>query len=218
MLASQLAMKAQPRVTDSSAAQDVDLIRAVARKDRRAFEALYYKYSSRIGRFLFKMLSQRDMVDEVINDVMLVVWQSAERFNPDASALSTWLFGIAHNKALKALSRNRRHASDVSLDTVQADTDIDIDSQDARELPSPDSPERALMGRQIGEALAWALERLSPDHRAVVELAFGEDFSYQEIANIIDCPVNTVKTRVFYARKRLGELLTERGVRQGAQA
>ena len=67
------------------------------------------------------------------------------------------------------------------------------------------------MGRQIGEALEWALEQLSAEHRAVIELAFGEDCSYAEIAAIVECPVNTVKTRVFHARKRLAELLARRG-------
>lgn len=189
----------------SSQHEDSELIRAIAQRDRRAFETLYYRYTPRLGRYLFRLLKQREAVEEVINDVMLVVWQNAARFDPAASRLSTWLFGIAHNKALKAIARSSR-SRELPLDPVDLDEAADRhDNDDSR--ADPRNPEQALIGRQLGRALARAMEGLSCEHRAVIELAFCEDCSYQEIATITGCPVNTVKTRMFHARKRLAQLL-----------
>jgi RNA polymerase sigma-70 factor, ECF subfamily len=184
------------------------LMRAVAKKDRRAFERLYYIYTPRLGRFLFRMLKHHEMVDEVMNDVMLVVWQTAERYDSSLSRLSTWLFGIAHNKALKALSNVARHKVEVSIDPIETDDFAEAaDPDDPAIRPDSQNPEQTLMGRQLGRALQWAIDSLSAEHRAVIELAFAEDYSYQEIAVALACPVNTVKTRMFYARKHLAELM-----------
>ncbi len=185
------------------------LMRAVANKDRRAFETLYYTYSPRLGRYLLRLLKRREVVDEVLNDVMLVVWQSADRYDPSLSRLSTWLFGIAHNKALKAFSTISRHQVEVSIDPIESDDFAEAaDGSDAATRADPHNPEQTLIGRQVGHALQWAVESLSAEHRSVIELAFAEDCSYQEIATTLDCPVNTIKTRMFYARKHLAELMT----------
>jgi RNA polymerase sigma-70 factor (ECF subfamily) len=189
----------------SHASQDEDLklIRAIAQGDRRGFETLYYRYAPRLGRYLFRLLRQREAVEEAINDVMMVVWQSAARFEA-TSRLSTWLFGIAHNKALKSLARSSARGREVPLDIDEASDD--------NGPADPVNPEWTLIGRQLGQALASALDELSAEHRAVIELAFCEDCSYQEIAVITDCPVNTVKTRMFHARRRLAQLLATRGM------
>ena len=78
-------------------------------------------------------------------------------------------------------------------------------------LPSSSEPERVVMGWELGDAMSWAFAKLSPDHQAVIELCFSEDFTYQEIAEIMDCPLNTVKTRLFHARKRLADMLARKG-------
>lgn len=195
-------------VTEPDLEEAASLMRAVAKKDRQAFERLYYIYTPRLGRFLLRMLKQHEMVDEVMNDVMLVVWQTAERYDPTLSRLSTWLFGIAHNKALKALSSVSRRKVEVSIDPIESDDFAEAaDADDPALRPDPQNPEQTLMGRQLGRALQWAIDSLSPDHRAVIELAFAEDYSYLEIATAFACPVNTVKTRMFYARKHLAELM-----------
>ncbi|HEX6136495.1 MAG TPA: sigma-70 family RNA polymerase sigma factor [Casimicrobiaceae bacterium] len=193
--------------------EDLELIHAVARRDRRAFERLYYRHSPRLGRYLMRLLRQADAVDEVMNDVMLVVWQNAARFDPAVSRLTTWLFGIAHNKALKSLAQRYARPLEVPLDPV------DSEAQDADAMPEATAqtidagdPERTLLGRELGGALARALERLSPEHRSVIELAFAEDRSYQEIAAITGSPLNTVKTRMFHARRRLAEILRQWGL------
>ena len=194
--------------TEPGAEDAASLMRAVAKKDRRAFETLYYAYSPRLGRYLLRLLKRRELVDEVLNDVMLVVWQNAERYDPSLSRLSTWLFGIAHNKALKALSNAARHRVEISIDPIESDDIAEAsDPSDPAVRPDSHNPEQTLMGRQLGRALQWAIDSLSADHRAVIELAFAEDYSYQEIATTLACPVNTVKTRMFYARKHLAELL-----------
>jgi RNA polymerase sigma-70 factor (ECF subfamily) len=197
----------------SSQDEELELIRATARRDRHAFETLYYRYTPRLGRYLFRLLKQREAIDEVINDVMLVVWQNAARFDPTASRLSTWLFGIAHKKALKAIARSSARSLELPLEPADMDETADqYDADDSTSQADPRNPEQTLIGRQLGRALARAMESLSPEHRAVIELAFCEDCSYQEIATITGCPVNTVKTRMFHARKRLAQLLAERGI------
>ena len=198
------------RHVEPSAEETARLMRAVAQKDRRAFERLYYIYSPRLGRYLLRLLKSREAVDEALNDVMLVVWQSAERYDPSLSRLSTWLFGIAHNKALKALSKMTQQKIEISIDPIESDDLADFaETCEATTRSDQHNPEQTLMGRQLGQALQWAIDSLSADHRSVLELAFAQDFSYQEISTTLGCPVNTVKTRMFYARKHLAELIAQ---------
>jgi len=182
---------------------DLTLIQATARGDRAAFKALYERYAPRLGRYVLRLLQRRELVGEVVNDVMLVAWQTAARYDPRASRLSSWLFGIAHNKALKALLRMGARKEDL----LGEDGAEDFSAGDG---PAPArTPEEAAIGRQSGAALLRAMEGLSPAHRAVIELAFAEGCSYQEIAEITGSPLNTVKTRMFHARKQLARLLEE---------
>ncbi len=193
--------------------EDLALIRSIARRDREAFETLYYRYAPRLGRYAMSLLKQREAVDEVIDDVMLVVWQNAARFDPEVSRPSTWLFGITHHKILKRLVRSPSRGEVLPLDP-----DADAAAEDPRDASAAPDPEQAAMGRQLGTALAGALSQLSADHRAVIELAFCENYSYQEIAAVTGCPVNTVKTRMFHARKHLARLLRGRGETYGSTA
>jgi RNA polymerase sigma factor (sigma-70 family) len=171
---------------------DLILIRRVAAKDRQAFEVLYHRYAPRLYRYLSKLISQKELIEEVLDDVMLVVWQDASRFN-HTSRISTWMFGIAYRKALKALSRSANQSPDVPLATQEEW----IDRED---------PEAAMTRQELHRTLARALETLSPELRTVVELTFYHGRSYQEIAEITACPVNTVKTRMFHARRRLAQV------------
>jgi RNA polymerase sigma-70 factor (ECF subfamily) len=175
-----------------SQASDCDaeaaLIMRVAVREQAAFAELYGIYRRRLARFLGRFLASPDTIDEVINDVMFVVWQNATRFEL-RSKVSTWIFGIAWRKALKALERQQRSAAP---------------QETPDEMASPDETASALETR---EWLGHALDRLGPDQRLVVELTFFAGCSYQEIAEIADCPVNTVKTRMYHARHRLREIL-----------
>jgi RNA polymerase sigma-70 factor (ECF subfamily) len=139
------------------------------------------------------MLRHGDLVEEVLNDTLMVVWQRADSFD-GRSKLSTWVFGIAYRKALKALSRQ----------------DLPVDANEAEEPADPGpGPEQQLGLAQLRVRLAEALAELSPEHRAVVELCYFHDMAYGEIAEVVGCPPETVKTRMFYARRRLRLLLDD---------
>lgn len=202
----------RPVAGTATANPDLDLIRAVARKDRQAFKQLYDRYAPRIGSYLLKLLKRPELVDEAVNDTMLAVWQSADRFDPAAGQLPTWLFGIAHHKGLKMLRKTGKFRADQPIDTLPpAALDAAEEREEAPQAPAPHGPEQTVMGWELGGILKWALEQLSPEHRSVIELTFGEDRSYPEIAEIVGCPPNTVKTRMFHARKKLAQLLAQRG-------
>ncbi len=176
---------------------DRELIRRVADKDRRAFETLYQRYGPRLQRYLSRLIQRPDVAEEALDDVMLVVWQNAARFN-DRSRVSTWILGIAHHKALKARARLAGRLSETPVSDQQ--------------IADGEGPEDATMRGELDRLLAKGLEALSPEQRSVVELTFYQERSYHEIAEITRCPVNTVKTRMFHARKRLAPLLTALGI------
>jgi len=173
----------------SADADERRLLGLVMQGDMAAFETLYRIYHPRLSRFLQRMLRPPHLVEEVLNDCLLVVWHRAERYN-FTSRVSTWIFAIAYRKALKALSR---HDDPVAWDDENAQGQV---ADEAR-------PEDRLGRTQQRAAIERALERLSSDQRAAVELTYFHGFSYPEIAAIVDCPVDTVKTRMFHARRRL---------------
>ena len=178
---------------------DLELLRRVAGKDRRAFERLYMDYHQRVFRFLFRLTGRADVVEEVFNDVMFVVWQKADQFH-GRSRVSTWILGIAYRKGLKALERLRRMPEQQSGEYDQ--------------LRDPANPEAEISRGQIQAVLREALAVLPPEQRMVIGLADDVGYSCREIAGIAECPVNTVKTRMFHARKRLKEYLPWDSFRQ----
>ena len=172
---------------------EVKLIVRVAAHDLRAFEELYRTYHGRLTRFLQRLTRRRDaFVEELLNDTMLVVWKRADSYN-GRSKVSTWIFAIAYRKALKAWRR----------------VDDPIEDHEAEQHASADpGPEQQLEQRQLSNVLGCALRELTPEHRAVIELTYFQGAGYSEIAQIVGCPVDTVKTRMFHARRRLRALLT----------
>lgn len=183
----------QPR-PPSRARDEVGLIEDIASGSLRAFEQLYRIYHPRLSRFLGNMLRRPQLVEEVLNDTMLVVWTHASRYN-GTSKVSTWILAIAYRKALKAL---RRHQDPVE--------DLQAEMRESGEA----NPEQHLGQRQVREVLTHAMDGLSADHRAVVDLTYFHEIGYREIAQIMDCPVDTVKTRMFHARRHLKALLSGR--------
>jgi RNA polymerase sigma-70 factor (ECF subfamily) len=156
--------------------------------DTSAFEMFYKIYYPRLFRFVLSITRDPESVEELIQETLLVVWNKPDRFNYE-SKISTWVFGIAHNKALKSISKNARRRNDVNVD----------DFQEA--LGSDEG--RAAQSWENKEWLSNTLDILTPDQRAVIELTFFHELTYQEIAKILNCPENTVKTRMFHARKKL---------------
>lgn len=198
----------EPKVVN----EEIELIQRIALRDRGALEAFYYRYSPNIGRYLMKMLKEQELVDEAINDVMLTVWQIAERYDPAKGKLTTWLFGIAHNIALKLLERERHRRSRETPEVEFADIVLNENSETpTMSETSTTTPESVVLGWELGEMIVWALDQLSPNHRSVMELTFSGCHSYQEISDISGCSVNTVKTRMFNARKKIAALLSNRG-------
>ncbi|MBA3493312.1 MAG: sigma-70 family RNA polymerase sigma factor [Gammaproteobacteria bacterium] len=178
---------------------DRRLLTRVAAKDTQALTLLYQRYAPRIGRFLGKVLKHYDLIEEAVNDTMLVVWRKASEFDPDRALVSTWLFGIARHAGLQALARSANGA---------CSTPATGEERDHAELEHTDNPAATILGWELGRELTAALEQLSPEHRAVIELTFVEGLSYSHIASVMDCPESTVKTRMFYARRRLAQILS----------
>jgi RNA polymerase sigma factor (sigma-70 family) len=173
---------------------EASLVSQVARGDEVAFEALFRRYDARLRRFVEQMIRRPYLVDEILNDTMLLVWRKAHTFNL-RSKVSTWIIGIALRRGLQAL-RNRDEATGLDPDGTA--------------MPAEHGPEGQLLRQELRARLNGALGVLPAQQRAVIELTFYEGYTYQEIATIMDCPVGTVKTRMFHARRRLKELLAER--------
>jgi RNA polymerase sigma-70 factor (ECF subfamily) len=181
-----------PRATVVDA-NDARLIGQVAGGDRRAFEALYRSYFPRLARFLNRMTRSVPLIEEIVNDTMLVVWQKARTYDATCK-LSTWIFAIAYRKARKAI-----HGAD---EPVDADPDL-------REAGPDWEPEERFELQRLRHAVDDALYALPLEQRAVVQLTYFHDMGYADIADVMGCPVNTVKTRMFHARRRLARLLAD---------
>ncbi|WFP49420.1 sigma-70 family RNA polymerase sigma factor [Methylomonas sp. EFPC3] len=164
------------------------LLKRIAEGDAMAFEAFYKQYYPRLFRFILRTTRQPELVEELIQETLLVVWQKADAYNR-SSQISTWVFGIAYRKTLKVLAQKNRHEHELDIADL-ADSIGDPAANPAGQ-------------REHADWLKRALATLSADQRAVIELTFYNGLSYQEVARILDCPENTVKTRMFHARKKL---------------
>lgn len=162
---------------------DLELLHSVAARDRVAFEALYRRYHRRLFGFVGRWVRDPNLIEEIVDDVLFTVWTSAEKFE-ERSKVSTWIFGIAYRRTMVA---TRERPEERSLDNVA----------------EPSAEDAALGAVVLRDALTRAMGDLSADHRAVITLTYFEGCSYAEIAKILACPVNTVKTRMFFARKQL---------------
>ena len=178
---------------------ETSLLRRIAAKDRKAFEALYHRYDRRLFAFILKLTRRADLVEEILNDVLLAIWKGAGGYDA-RSRPSTWIFGIAYHKALKAVARR----------------EPELAGEPETEPVDHDEPESLMARRELATVLGRALRALSHEQRAVVEMTYYYGLSYQEIAEIMGCPVNTVKTRMFHARRRLREILPTMGISGGA--
>jgi len=170
---------------------DLALLDRIGAGDREALRELYLFYHRRLASFLQKFTRRQDLVEEVINDTLYVVWCKAGEFRGDSQP-STWIMGIAYRRALKTL-RRRGH---------QLFHALPIENE---YLTAPDE----LGAAERGEWVARAMQQLSADQRLTLELAYGQGHSCEEIAEIMCCPANTVKTRMFHARAKMRTLLPQ---------
>lgn len=182
-----------PQVLARTPAGEACLVGRIARGDRPAFEALYRAYFPRLARFLQRMTRSSTLIEEIVNDTLLVVWRKADTFN-GSSKVSTWVFAIAYRRACKALQ-----ALDEPVDP----------GADEQEGHDSDRPEWQFEQLRLAHAVDGALAALPVAQRTAFQLAFYHDMTYPEIAEIMACPVNTIKTRLFHTRKRLALLLED---------
>jgi RNA polymerase sigma-70 factor, ECF subfamily len=177
---------------------DRALLVRIGQGDRLALRTLYTSYYQPLLRFIYRITRRLDLAQEGVNDVMLVIWRSSDSFGY-RSSVSTWIMGIAYRKALKLLAASRRWSDRfVAVDFTEW-----VERSEPAGEPNDDGDLRDLLDE--------ALRHLSPEHRAVVELTYFYGCSYDEIAAVVGCPVNTVKTRMFHARAKLKALLPRLG-------
>jgi RNA polymerase sigma-70 factor (ECF subfamily) len=179
---------------------DEVLIAKIAKGDRSAMEALFTRYRVRVFKFVLRMVRNEAIAEELNSDVFLDVWRQAGTFE-GRSAVSTWIFSIARFKALNALQR-------------RGEEELDDDKADAIE-DDADDPETVLAKKDKAAVLRQCLVELSAEHREIVNLVYYQHKSVEEVSGIVGIPEATVKTRMFYARKKLSELLAERGIERG---
>ena len=177
------------------------LLARIAEGEQEALAALYQRYQRPLFVFLLRLLRDAGLAEEVLQDVLVAIWQGAAQF-AGRSRVSTWVFGIAHHQAAQAA---RRRA--LPLASPEEYTELGDDDQHA---------ERVTFALALREDLEAALERLSPIHREALELVLAHGFSYEEAAMITAVPVGTVKSRVNQARRLMQRALVERGWREGA--
>jgi len=191
----------EPTVSmQTQATSDDDLIARIAGGDRLAMQVLYARHHVRVYRFVLRLVRNETTAEDLISEVFLDVWRQAGRFE-GRSAVTTWLLSIARFKALSAMRRRPEE----ELDEAQAEAIVD----------ESDDPEVAAQKRDKGNALRQCLTALSAEHREVIDLVYYHEKSVEEVAAIVGIPEATVKTRMFYARKRLSELLKAAGVDRG---
>jgi RNA polymerase sigma-70 factor (ECF subfamily) len=178
---------------------DASLVGRIAHGDKAAMQGLFVRHQVRVYRFVLRLLGNEALAEDVTSEVFLDVWRrSAARFEGRAS-VSTWLLAIARYKALEARGRNNTELDETALDTVP-----DL----------ADGPEESVQKKDRSATLRQCLAALSVEHREIVDLVYYHEKSVEEAAAILDIPTNTVKTRMFYARKRLAGLLMEAGLDQ----
>ena len=190
--------KRRPELPAGSEDRDLARLRTL-HTDDQAFESLYREFYPRLYEFIVRILGQPDGVEETINDTMLVVWDKADEFR-EQSKVSTWIFGIAYKKSLKRLKVHKRIAG--------RELQRDVEQEDTRD------PADTVGYRRSVERIRVAVGALPAAQKSIVHLAFFYGYSYSEIAQIVGCPVNTVKTRMFYARERLRSVLDEAMIKE----
>ena len=178
-------------IPPSPAREEARLVASVADGDLRAFEELYRLYHRRLTRFVINMIHRPHLAEEVLNDTMLVVWRRADAYD-GVTKVSTWIFAIAYRRALSAMRGLREPIEDKDAETRES---------------LEEGPEQQLGRLQVHNLLVDAMGELSADHRAVVDLTYFHEMDYREIAEIMSCPVDTVKTRMYHARRHLKRVL-----------
>lgn len=179
---------------------DDDLIGRISAGDNSALRVLFTRHQLKVFRFIMRIVRQEAVAEELTNEVFLEVWRRADRFKGNSS-VSTWMLAIARYKAISVMRKRREE----ELDEYQTEQIMDLS----------DNPEETTQKTNKGELMRKCIEELSNEHKEVIDLVYYHGKSVNEIAEITVTSASTVKTRMFYARKRLSELLIEAGIDRG---
>ena len=195
--------RATPRILvsmTSDVSSDESLLKRIAAGDRLAMQVLFSRYQVRVFRYVLRMVRNEATAEDLISEVFLDVWRQAGQFE-GRSSVSTWLLGIARYKALSQI----RKRSEAELDEDYAEQIID----------GADTPEIDLQKKDKGALIRTCLMKLSVEHREMIDLVYYHEKSIEEVAALLQIPANTVKTRMFYARQKLSEILKQAGIDRG---
>ncbi|WP_028603048.1 RNA polymerase sigma factor RpoE [Ottowia thiooxydans] len=194
-----MSLPSEPPV--SAADSDARLVERAAAGDQRAFELLVIKYQRRIERLIGRMVRDVDLVQDIAQETFIRAWRALHQFRGDAQ-FYTWLYRIAVNTAKKTLLEMKRDPTVSEAALLSADND-DETSRPQNELTSEETPETELAAREIAAAVNAAMEALPEDLRQAVTLREIEGLSYEEIAEAMNCPIGTVRSRIFRAREAI---------------
>lgn len=179
---------------------DADLVQRIAGRDQLALRTLIGRHQVRLYRFLMRLVRDEATAEELTNEVFMEVWRNAARYE-GRSQVGTWLLSIGRNRAISRLRKRRELSWDENAAAEIADDD--------------DDPEIATQKLDKAAALRRCLEGLTSEHREIIDLVYYQEMSVGEVAEIVGIPENTVKTRLFYARKKLSEMLKAHGIDRG---
>ncbi|RZL11680.1 MAG: RNA polymerase sigma factor RpoE [Rubrivivax sp.] len=185
---------------------DAALVERVQQGDQRAFEMLVVKYRRRIERLIARMVRDTDLVEDIAQETFIRAYRALPKFRGD-SAFYTWLYRIAVNTAKKALMQLKRDPLVSETTLAGSGDDDDETSRVENELTDGETPESVLASRQIARTVNDAIEALSDDLRQAITLREIEGLSYEEIAEMMNCPIGTVRSRIFRAREAISQRL-----------
>jgi RNA polymerase sigma-70 factor, ECF subfamily len=185
----------------AAAVSDETLIAQIAEGNKLAMRALFARHQVKVFRFVLRIVRDSALAEDVVSEAFFDAWQHADRFE-GRSSVSTWLLGIARHKALTACSRRSTES---------------LDSEMVLNVADPaNNPEVELGRKDVGAVIRRCLAALSPEHAEIIDLVYYQEKSIKEIVAILGIPDNTVKTRMFYARKRLAALVAAEGIDRAA--
>src|SRR5438105_12300163 len=190
-----------PAATPAPVATDLMLVERTVAGDQRAFELLVLKYQRRIERLIGRMVRDQDLVQDIAQETFIRAYRALAQFRGDAQ-FYTWLYRIAVNTAKKALVDLKRDPL-VSETALRGGDEEDETSSVENELTSAETPETVLAAKEIAAAVNSAMEALPDELRQAVSLREIEGLSYEEIAEVMNCPIGTVRSRIFRAREAI---------------
>ena len=185
-----LARQTQPAMTQP--VDDLDLIRRMQAGDDDAVRDLYAQYGQRLYAYALRLTADPATAEDVTQNTLVTAWRTARTFRAEGRLIA-WLLGIVHHTAMKAIRNRPNYFNDVAEETIREDQP---------------SPEEQAQVKDEGRWVRQGIQSLSPEHRAVLELVFYQELSLNEVAQVLNIPIGTVKSRLSYARTHLRGVLT----------